>query len=113
MPYLKILALGWDLLAATPDVVLANAEKFDASGVDGVFVEVRFSQGEHGFSSQTIANDAAWSRTELERQVLPSLREFPKHGGLKESLVGAWLMPQRRLAWRDDAAWARFAANVG
>ena len=113
MPYLKILALGWDLLAATPDVVLANAEKFDASGVDGVFVEVRFSQGKERFSTQTIANDALWPRKELERQVLPSLREFPKHGGLKESLVGAWFMPQSRLDWNDDAAWARFAANVG
>ena len=109
----RILGYGWDLLAATPEVVLANAEAFDSSGLDGVFAEIRFKAGGKTFSSQTVANDAPWPRAELERQMLPSLREFPNHRGLRESLVGAWFMPQKRLGWNDDAAWARFVGNMG
>ena len=109
----RLLGYGWDILASTPDVVLANAAKFDASGLDGVFAEIRFKAGGRKFSSQTIVNDAPWPRAELERQMLPALREFPKHKGLRESLVGAWFMPQKRLDWNDDAAWRAFAGNVG
>lgn len=109
----KIIGYGWDLLAATPDILLANAEKLDETGLDGVFTEIRFRVGKDGFSSQTIATDKAWPREELERSSLSSLRRFQEHKGLRESLLGAWFMPQRRLDWKDDAAWARFAGNMG
>jgi hypothetical protein len=109
----KIIGYGWDLLAATPDILLANAERFDATGLDGVFTEIRFSVGGKRYSSQTIATDANWPRKELERSCLSALKEFPKHKGLKESLLGAWFMPQKRLHWNDDSAWRRFAGNMG
>ena len=109
----KIIGYGWDLLAATPDILAANADKLDASGLDGVFVEIRFTDGKERFSSQTIATDRAWPRAALEFSSLASLKRFKEHCGLKESLLGAWFMPQRRLDWMDDAAWARFAGNMG
>ena len=83
----KVLGYGWDVLAATPELILSNARNFDGSGLDGVFAGIRFSSGGKHFSSLTIANDPPWWRDELYRK-LPVLREFVKHRGLKESLLG-------------------------
>ena len=109
----KIIGYGWDLLAATPRILLANADRLNASGLDGVFTEIRFSANGKRYSSQTIATDGIWPRKELEKSCLSALTEFSKHKGLKESLLGAWFMPQKRLAWDDDSAWSRFAGNMG
>ena len=111
----KFIGHGWDITCAGPEEILANADAFDATGLDGVSVALRGM--EPGVRSwrymySLIATDRPWPR-ELLRPRIETLRKFREHRGLRESLLVFWVSPQRRLAWKDDAAWERFAGNVG
>ena len=109
----KYIGHGWDLLAVSPEEVLAHADAFDASGLDGVSLMLRgtLPDGKH-ISHSTIMNDAPWPREALKAKI-PVFREIVKHPGLKESFLSSWWAPHTRLAWTNDAAWANFAANMG
>lgn len=109
----KFIAHGWDLLAVTPEEVLAHADAFDRTGIDGVtlMLRMRLSDGRQ-IAHSTIMNDPLWPRAELEKKI-PVFREIVKHPSLRESFLSSWWAPRRRLKWTDDAAWATFAANMG
>ena len=109
----KFIGHGWDLLNASPDAVLAHADDFARTGLDGVTVCLYGKRPEGGrFGCTTIMNDAPWDYRLLESK-LKTLRKFKSRPGLKESFLFFWLVPEKRLAWDDDAAWARVAGNVG
>ena len=108
----KILGHGWDMLATTPEEIIANADAFDRSGLDGVSVVLggkRANGKEYNMRSITVAEP--WTR-EMLADHLPALQKFREHRGLRESLMMCWWAPKKRLAWGDDAAWARFAGNM-
>lgn len=109
----KFIAHGWDMLAVSPEEVLANAEAFDRTAIDGVTLMLggKFSNG-RAYSHSRIMNDSLWPREELEKKI-EVFREIVKHPSLRESFLSTWWAPQKRLKWDDDAAWATFAANMG
>ncbi len=109
----KYIAHGWDLLAVTPEEVLANADAFDRTAVDGVtlMIKQKLADG-RSIAQSTIMNDPIWPREELKGKIAV-FREIVKHPSLKESFISSWWAPQKRLKWTDDAAWANFAANMG
>ncbi len=108
----KYIAHGWDMLAVSPEEVLANAEALDRLPIDGVtlMINKKLSDGRQ-ISQETIMNDPPWPREELQDQIAV-FRKIVKHPSLKESFISSWWAPQKRLDWTDDAAWARFAANM-
>ena len=112
-PEKKFIAHGWDLLAVSPEEVLANADAFDETGVDGVTLMLRgkFADGRH-YDHTRIMNDGIWPREQLKDKIAV-FREIVKHPSLRESFVSSWWAPQKRLKWDDDTAWATFAANMG
>lgn len=108
----KYIAHGWDLLGMTPREVLANADAWDRTGVDGVTLMINEKlAGGRQISHTRIMNDPPWPREQLKAQIAV-FREIVKHPSLRESFISSWWAPQRRLAWNDDAAWANFAANM-
>ena len=112
----KIIGHGWDMLASTPAEIIANADAFDRSGMDGVTVVLggkRNDGKDKGvYNMRSIPLAAPWTREMLEVH-MPALRQFRDHRGLRESLVMCWWAPKKRIAWADDAAWARFAESMG
>jgi len=111
----KIIGHGWDLLSTRPEEVLDNAEAFDGSGLDGVSVALRGSapdDRDRHYAFSDIAVDEPWPRDLLAARI-GTLRRFKEHRGLRESLLVFFVSPPKRLDWRDDAAWDRFAGNVG
>ena len=111
----KFIGHGWDLLCATPEEVLDNADAFDATGLDGVAISLRGKEpgsDSWRYAQATIATDRPWPR-ELLKSRIGTLGKFKSHRGLRDSLLMFWIAPVRHLAWDDDAAWARFAGNVG
>ena len=111
----KFIGHGWDLLCATPEEILENAEVFDASGLDGVAVSLKgMEPGKYSwrYAQSTIATDKPWPR-ELLQSRIETLKKYKDHPGLRDSLLIFWIAPVKHLAWDDDAAWARFAGNVG
>ena len=109
----KIIYHGWDLIDATPSVVLANAEKFKKVGIDGVTLRLSASLPDgRKFSFDSLMNDPVWNAAAFTDQ-LPVLRKIAERRHLRESLLCAWLAPKKRLDWRDDAAWNAFATSMG
>jgi hypothetical protein len=111
----KLIGHGWDIMCAGPKEILDNAESFGKLGLDGVAVAVRgMEKGKYSwrYMYSLITVDKPWPRELLEDDV-KLLKEYGKHPGLKDSLLIFWISPPRRLSWTDDAAWERFAHNVG
>ena len=109
----KCIAHGWDLLHVTLEEVLANAEKFDRTALDGVtlMIDMDVKDGRHITHSHAMT-DGRWPRGELAAR-LPILRAIAAHRSLRESFLSSWWEPAKRLDWRDDRAWSDFAANMG
>jgi hypothetical protein len=109
----KIIGHGWDMLASTPAEILANADLFDKSGLDGVSVVLvgKRTNGKGAYDMRSISLASPWTREMLEPH-MPALKEFRNHRGLRESLVMCMWAPKTRISWSDDAAWARFAGNM-
>lgn len=109
----KYIAHGWDLLAVTPEEVLAHADAFDRTAIDGVTLMIRQRLGDgRTISHSSVMTDPLWPRDELKGHIA-TFREIVKHPSLKESFLSSWWAPRKRLAWTDDAAWRTFAANMG
>ena len=109
----KYIGHGWDLLAVTPEEVLAHADEFDRTGLDGVSLMPRV-KGKDGRLGHRLApmSGTVWSRDDLKDQI-PVFRDIVRHRGLRESFLFAMWAPPKRIAWTNDAAWASFTANMG
>ena len=99
----RLIAYGWDTALLTPNEILANAERFDGSPFDGLGVTLP--------GNDRVMTDAGWTK-ERFAAACETLRAAVCHPSLRESLLMLNLAPQVRLAWTDDAAWARAAANL-
>ena len=111
----KFIGHGWDLMMVSPAEILDHADMFDATGLDGIAVALRGKEPgakPWRYSYSNIHADRPWPR-ELVGQHVASLRKFKEHPGLKDSMLIFWMSPRKRMDWRDDAAWERFAGNVG
>lgn len=108
----KLIAHGWDLLAVTPEEVLAHADAFDQTAIDGVTLMINDKLADGRAISHTgVMNDPPWPREQLKGKIAV-FREIVKHPSLRESFISSWWAPRKRLDWRDDAAWANFATNM-
>ena len=63
----KYIGHGWDLLAVTPEEVLAHADEFDRTGLDGVSLMPR-AKGKDGRLGHRLApmSGTVWSRDDLK-----------------------------------------------
>jgi len=106
----KLIGTGWDLgPAQTPAVILSKADEFAKTGLDGVSVVLSESFNESFMAPKDFTREQA-------EKYLPDLKKFKDKPGLSESFViTAWSpIPSAapRMRYDDDAAWARFAANM-
>ncbi len=94
----KIIGHGWDMLASTPAEILANADLFDKSGLDGVSVVLvgKRTNGKGAYDMRSISLASPWTREMLEPH-MPALKEFRNHRGLRESLVMCMWAPKTRI----------------
>ena len=110
----KLVATGWDVVGITPEDILANADRIDRTGYDGVtfwFDRIETQIGKVLGSCENPATDGRWLRSSLERH-LPAIQEAVRHPSLSYSFVQFLYQPKKRLDWRDDAAWSAFAHNL-
>ncbi|MBP5227220.1 MAG: hypothetical protein J6336_07535 [Kiritimatiellae bacterium] len=108
----KFIGHGWDLLAVSPAEVLAHAEAFDKTALDGVTLCLKkvLPDGRH-LAYSTIMNDPEWTEEAFADQI-PIFRQIVSHPSLRESFLACFCAPNKRLAWQDDAAWARAVNNL-
>ena len=108
----SIVGYGWEFLETTTEDVHRNRAKFAATGLDGVILPVdgkrkdgRMVRGRDLMATVRF-NAADFAAT------VPLLRDVTASEGLRESMALTWLIPPKRLAWDDDAAWKLVAHNM-
>ena len=106
--------LGRDAMRATVREVHANRDKFAATGLDGIVLDLsgRRADGKPFLGRRVMASHA-FARSEFE-QSIPLVREILKTKGLSGSFMAIYWMGRStcRIGWVDDAAWAQFTGNM-
>ncbi|MBR3221376.1 MAG: hypothetical protein IKF72_04020 [Kiritimatiellae bacterium] len=112
-PRKKCISFGWEYGRLTPEQILANADKFKDTVVDGVGIYLRATNrvgkaiGTYGFMT-----NPEWDIEAFATQI-PALRKIANTEHLSESFLKCFSAPTKRVSWTDDAAWARIAHNMG
>ncbi len=108
----RMIGHGWDLLSVRPVDVARNVDAWSQVPLDGVSLavtKVTPDGAKIGYGS--VMNDPAWDRAWFAEDV-QTLRTCASRTLTHNFLTTFWA-PRKRLAWSDDAAWARFAHNIG
>lgn len=108
----KVVLHGWDLLAVTPEEVLAHAGEFDRTAADGVSLRIRKNahDGQEINSCRVYSSTNVWNWADVADYV-PVFREIVKHRSLACSMLNLWIVPNPRVDWCDDARWELIAHN--
>lgn len=106
----KYVMCGWDLKWITPQDVLRNAEKFRDAAFDGLTFHVAATNS-CGEAMMYPAREERWERKAVEPFVEP-MRRVLEMDPFRDSFLFGFSSPSRRLAWTDDAGWARIATNM-
>lgn len=108
----KMIGHSWDLLGVRPADVARNLDAWEKVPLDGISLAVnkKLPDGKSvGFGS--IMNDPQWEKPWFSEEV-KTLQQCASRN-LKNNFLTTFWAPKKRLAWNDDAAWARFATNIG
>ena len=106
----KYISFGWEYRELTPAMILANADKFKETAIDGIalYVNVTNSLGKKlGF----VTDGDVWEKEAFKGQ-LEDFRRIAKTPHLAESFLVGYHAPLRRFSWTDDAAWENLANSM-
>ena len=106
----KYISFGWEYRRLTPAMIVANAEKFKDTAIDGIgiYVNTTNSLGQHLMFP---TSGHVWER-EAFRSQLDDFRRIAKTPHLSESFIVGFHAPEKRFSWTDDAAWANLANSM-
>jgi len=108
----KIIGHSWDLLAIRPEDVVRNLDALKGIPLDGISLTIKKELPDGvsiGYNS--IMRDPKWDKKWFSQDV-KTVQQCSSRNLKHNFLISFWA-PQKRLAWNDDAAWARFAHNIG
>ena len=111
----KYIAFAWEFKSVTPANVLANADKFAETPLDGIGILLggtnaageRFGSG----WDPHFVNGTRWDKKGIRKSV-GEWREVHDRTTLKNCFVFGFRQPMKRLDWTDDEAWEKFANNI-
>ena len=108
----KYLAGGWEFAGSGVDALLEKADAFDRTALDGLilYVEAKGTDGQH-LTSRNIIHQRAWTDADLAPDI-PKYRQLLAHKAFRHSFLNSYRAPTNRVAWTDDATWARVANNM-
>lgn len=109
----KYVAFGWEFAYATPQDFLDHADEFMKTPLDGVSFNVLGDKaaGRRYHCFREICNAPRWTTNQLADLVAP-IRKMAEYPCFKESFIGAWQPPRKRLSWTDDEAWSIASNNL-
>ena len=117
-PKKKIIAAGWEFgSVVTPEQMLEHADLLDKTGLDGFVVGlpyVKCPDGKHHkLGWETMTGD--FITEEVLGRYVPIYKELTsRHKSFSDAFLACNWCPISggRFRWNDDAAWAKFAANM-
>ena len=109
-PGKKYISFGWEYKRLSPQAILANAEKFKATGIDGIGIYL-CATNSAGKELTFISRGDKWEREAFLPQI-PLLKKVMQLPNLSESFCVGWGSPTKRFSWTDDAAWENLANSM-
>ena len=110
----KFIAAGWEFNERDVDALLDIADDMDETPVDGCVVYLN-AKGRDGKAIETrtggIFGETAWDYADVE-PLVPKFRRLLAHKSFRHSFLDGYRAPKKRVAWGDDAAWAKIAHNL-
>lgn len=113
-PEKKFVALAWEFNEAWPKDFLAAADAFDETALDGVGIFLKGCAPDGSLVGMRDIFTAEWTYEAFAPQI-PGMREMTKHRAFRECFGASFRSPPKsvgRVAWEDDATWARVARNM-
>ena len=110
----KCLLHGWEfaVTGVTPERILAHADQFDRLPSSGIALYLnRVLADGSKLTDDTVLCSPLWTYENLS-PFIPALKEFPKHRGLRESMISFRCTTTNRIDWADDEAWSRAGDNI-
>ena len=109
-PGKKYISFGWEYKRLSPQAILANAEKFKATGIDGIGIYL-CATNSAGKELMFVSRGDKWEREAFLPQI-PLLKKIMQLPNLSESFCVGWGSPTKRFSWTDDAAWENLANSM-
>ena len=106
----KYIAFGWEFQRLTPKQILANADKFRGTALDGIGL-YPCATNSLGKELKYVSAGEKWER-EAFRDQLDDYRKIVRTPHLSESFFVGLGAPVKRLKWTDDAGWANLANSM-
>ncbi|MBR1837209.1 MAG: hypothetical protein IJ783_07965 [Kiritimatiellae bacterium] len=107
----KVVAFGWEFSRKSVRDLPAVVDSLDRAPIDGIGVYLNEPQADGTTLSTHNTMHGTWLRETLE-PLVPVARELTAHRSMRESFIGTFRAPRARIAWDDDASWARVASNM-
>ena len=110
-PRKKFIAFGWEFnVYKDPAFILANADLFESTGIDGVGF-YPFGTNAVGATIRSVMHDDIWKREYFAPQV-PIYRALTAKKGFRHSFLKCFHAPTNHIAWTDDAHWRKIAGSM-
>ena len=107
----KFVAFAWEFSRMSVRDLVAYADELDKTPLDGIGVYLNEKAPDGTLVSTHNIMRSIWRRDVLE-PLVPTARELTAHPSLRESFVGSFRAPAKRIEWGDDAGWALVASNM-
>lgn len=108
----KFVALGWDIMWATPTQLLERADEFEKTGISGI-VPTLFGELSDGtkISPRRLMHEPPWTEAAFEKDAA-AWKKLLSRPCFSDSFAAPLRLPVSRVAWDDDAWWSRVAGNM-
>jgi len=114
-PARRYIAAGWDLGNSSIPQLARMADRFATLPLDGVRIVLRAVDDKgnptKGPSPRTAIAGDEWAWDYFDNQ-LEAARTITSQPNMKHCFLGVRGAPNRRMDWRDDEAWRKFAHNL-
>lgn len=110
-PQRKFVAFAWEFSRMSVTNLAAYVDELDKTPLDGIGVYLNEKAPDGSLASTHNIMRAQWRRAALE-PLVPLARKLTAHKSMRESFIGTFRAPAKRIEWTDDAAWATIASNM-
>ena len=110
-PSRKFVAFAWEFSRMSLNDLAPYAGELDKTPIDGIGVYLNERAEDGTLVSTHNIMRTLWRRDALIPFV-PLARELTAHPSMRESFIGTFRAPAKRIDWTDDARWGAVATNM-
>ena len=110
-PSRKFVGFAWEFSRMSLCDLAPYADELDKTPLNGIGVYLNEKTPDGTLVSTHNIMHALWSRDALQ-PLVPLARELTAHASMRESFIGTFRAPAKRIDWSDDARWGAIATNM-